>query len=353
MLKMSKAFVVRMVVWSALVLYLIADFYIFTGPLKRELRSMFPTQQDENAHAVAEGVCATVYNAPIYRGQVDRRVREQLWRTGRNPEKVSASEMQSLRWVALNEMIDEHIMRIKVRVNVEAAPVSEDEVDAEVRRFERRFESAEDLDRAMAAQGIESRKELRFRLAARLQQEKYVLAKIQPHIEVGEQEARQWYDDHRKELTMPERRRVRHIFLATLDRPSDEAKATLAGHLALLKSGRTSFAKLAAELSEDARSKDEGGDLGWMGRQRIPGDFAASVFSMPERSPALVRTKLGWHIIEVTGVKPPGLLPYEAMEGEIAAAISDSRREAAIKQYRHQLRLLNYDKVKIFKTVLE
>ena len=342
-----------MVVWSGLVLYMLCDFFIFTGPLKRELRSMFPTQQDEIAHAVAEGICAKVYNAPIYRGQVDRRVQEHLWRTGRNPEKVSEDEMKTLRWVALDEIIDEHIMRIKVRVNVEAAPVSEDEVDAEVHRFEKRFKSAEELDKAMAVQGIESRKELRYRLAARLQQEKYVLTKIHPHIEIGEEEARQWYDDHKKELTMPERRRVRHVFLATLDRPSDEAKATLSGHLALLKSGKSNFEKLAADLSDDARSKEKGGDLGWMSRQRIPGDFAASVFTMPVKSPALVRTKLGWHIIEVTGIKTPSLLPYESMKAEIVAAIADSRRQAAIKQYRHQLRLLNYAKVKIFKVVLE
>jgi len=314
---------------------------------------MNPTQEDRLKQAIAEGVVATVYNSPIYIGQVDRRVTEKLWRTGRDAAKVSKNEMKMLRWVAMNELIDESIMRIKVRVNVDQAAVSDEEVDAEVKRFEKRFQTSDELDKAMTAQGIESRKELRFRLAARLQQEKYVLQQIQPYIEVSDKEARQWYDDHKKELTMPERRRVRHVFLATLDHPSDEAKGELQGHLALILSGEKKFEDVAKSVSEDERSKNYGGDLGWMSQQRIPGDFGTAAFSKPIHSPALIRTKLGWHIMEVTAIKGPELLPYETMKEEVATAISDSRRQDAIKQYRHQLRLLNHDKVEVFKVVLE
>jgi len=303
--------------------------------------------------AVAEGVVATVYNAPIHIGQVDRRVTEKIWRTGRDASKVSENEMKMLRWVAMNEIIDEYIMRIKVRVNVDQAAVSDAEVDAEVKRFEKRFQTSDELDKAMIAQGIESRQELRFRLAARLQQEKYVQQQIQPYIEVSDEEARQWYDNHKKELAMPERRRVRHVFLATLDHPSDEAKSQLEGHLARILSGEKKFEDVAKAVSEDERSKNHGGDLGWMSQRRIPGDFGSAAFSSSIHSPALIRTKLGWHIIEVTAVKEPELLPYETMEVEVATAISDSRRQDAIKQYRHQLRLLNHDKVEIFKAVLE
>ena len=90
-----------MVIWSALIVYLVCDFLIFSGPLKRELRSMFPTDADKLAAAVEKGICAKVYNAPIYLGQVDRRVQENLWRAGRDVGKISKQEMKMLRWVAL------------------------------------------------------------------------------------------------------------------------------------------------------------------------------------------------------------------------------------------------------------
>ena len=353
MLKMSKAFVVRMTLWAVLVLYLVCDFFVFSGPLRSELRRMFPTKADQISEAAAEGICARVYNAPIYLSQVERRLRERLWRTGRDPKQVSEAEMKMLRWLALDDLIAEALVRIKVRVNLEQARVSEAEVAAELARFESRFDSAAELDKAMVAQGIESREELRLRLQARLEQEKYVLSKIKAAIAVSDEEARAWYEDHQKELTTPERRQVRHIFLATLDHPSEEARAALAGHLAAIKSGQAKFAEVAAELSEDARSKTKEGELGWMRKDRLPGDFAAPVFSLALNTPTLIRTKLGWHIVEVTGVKAPELLPFEKMKAEIVAALSDERRKQAIDQYRHQLRLLNHEKVEIYRAVLE
>ena len=164
MLKMSKSFVVRMSIWSVLVLYLVCDFFLFSGPLRQELRRMFPTEEEKIAESISEGICARVYNAPIYLSQVDRRVRENLWRRGREPGKVSNEEMRMLRRLALDDLIVEALLRVKVRVNIEQARVPEAEVDAELASFEKRFNSAEQLEEALAAQGIDGHGELRLRM---------------------------------------------------------------------------------------------------------------------------------------------------------------------------------------------
>ncbi|MBK1855521.1 peptidylprolyl isomerase [Verrucomicrobiaceae bacterium 5K15] len=353
MLKMSQSFVIRMTLWSVLVLYMVCDFFVFKGPLQQELQAMFRSPADRAQRAMSQGVCAKVWNGPIYRSQVDYRVQEKLWRTGRDPEKVSEQELKLLRWAALDDLIDEAILRIKARVNREEAPVSEAEIDAELAQFEKRFATADELDQALGAQGIESREELRFRIAARIQQDHYVQLKIKDAITVSEQDARSWYDDHKKQLTMPERREVRHVFLPTLDHPSDEAKATLQEHLIKLQKEEIKFAELAASLSEDASSKDRGGNLGWLRKKRLPGDFATAVFSMTPKQPTLLRTKLGWHLVEVTGVKAAELLPFESVKEEIITDLMNSRREAAVKQYRHQLRLLNQDQIEIYRSMLD
>lgn len=352
MLKMSKTFAVRMTLWSLLVLYLVCDFFLFSGPLKRELRRMFPTQEDKIDQAVSQGICARVYNAPIYLGQVERRVQERLWRTGRDPGKVSDAEEQMLRWLALDELIAEALLRIKVRVNIEEARVAEAKIDAELASFVSRFDSPGELDLALTAQGIESREELRLRIQARLEQEKYVLSKIRASIAVSEDEARQWYERHQNELTTPECRQVRHIFLATLSRSSAAAKESLMAHLTAIQAGQSDFGEVAAMISEDERSKLLGGELGWMRKDRLPDDFAAHAFSVSANTPSLIPTRIGWHIIEVTGIRPAELQPYEMMRDEIMAALSDQRRKQAIDQYRHQLRLLNHEKVEIYSQVM-
>jgi peptidyl-prolyl cis-trans isomerase D len=190
-------------------------------------------------------------------------------------------------------------------------------------------------------------------MAARLQQEKYVLSKIKSTLTVSDQDARQWYDDHQKQLTMPERRKVRHVFLATLDRDSGQVKSTLLKHFAMLKGGKINFSSLAATISEDEQSKVKGGDLGWVQPSRLPTDFATSVFALPTNPPTLIQTKLGWHIVEVTAIKPPEVPTFESVKEEISAAIADSRRADAIRQYRHQLRLLNHKHVEIFPQVIQ
>ena len=353
MLKMSKSFVIRMTLWSVLMLYLLCDFFLFKGPLRSELRRMFPTKEDKVAEAMAEGICARVYNAPIYLSQVDRRLRERLWRTGRDPEAVHESERKMLRRLALDDLVAEALLRIKVRVNIKQAEVSAVEVDEELARFERRFDSTKQLDEVMAAQGIESREELRMRMQARLEQEKYVDSKIKASITVSDEEARSWYEDHHEELTTPEQRCVRHLFIANLGRVPSEVKQVLTAHLEAIKTGKASIESLAASVSEDERSKSAGGNLGWMLEDRLPGDFAAHVFTMAVSEPKLIRTKLGWHIVEVTGIKPPELLPYEKMKLEIITSLSDLRRKQAVDQYRHQLRLLNHEKVEIYWQLLD
>ena len=342
-----------MVLWSVLMLYLVCDFFIFNGPLSGELRRMFPTKEDKVAEAMAEGICAKVYNAPIYLSQVERRVRERLWRTGRDPLEISEEEISMLHWLALDELIAEALLRIKVRVNIEQARVPAEEVDAELARFESRFDSSEELDKALASQGIESRQELRLRMQARLEQEKYVLSKIKASITIADQEAREWYEAHPEELTTPERRSLRHLFVATLHRPSEEARQVLAAQLPAIQAGEATIESLAESVSEDEGSNKRGGDLGWMRRDRLPADFAVHAFSLPLNTPKLIRTKLGWHIIEVCDIRPAELLPYDAMKSAITAALADQRRKQAVDQYRHQLRLLNHEKVEIFKPVME
>lgn len=352
MLKMSQSFAIRMALWTVLVGYMVCDFFVFKGPLQSELRAVL-SPEDRVARDFSRGICARVWNHPIYLSQVDRRVQEKLWRSGRSVEKISGQEKKLLRWAALDELITEAVLKIKVRAHRSDFPVSDTEIDAEVTRFENRFRSAEELDKALSAQGITSRKELRYRLAARLQQEKYISTKIADAIAVTEEETKTWYDEHKEELITPERRRVRHVFLATLDHPSDEAKAALAGHLERLQKGETDFIRLAAEVSEDLSNKHKGGDLGWMKKERLPGDFAAAVFSMKENEPVLIRTKLGWHVVEVTGVKDPELLPYEEMKDDIRTALINGKRDGAVTQYRHQLRVWDKDKIEIYRAMLE
>ena len=130
---------------------------------------------------------------------------------------------------------------------------------------------------------------------------------------------------------------VRH-FLATLDRDPAEAKQKLDAALADLTAGKKDFAALVSELSEDEGSKPRGGDLGWMTRDRLPADFTLPVFALEAGKPALIHSKLGWHLVEVTARKPAAPAEFETLKPEIVAALGARKKQGALARFREQLR---------------
>lgn len=84
---------------------------------------------------------------------------------------------------------------------------------------------------------------------------------------------------------------AQHILVAT----QEEAEAVLER----LKAGED-FAALAAELSTDTATKDEGGDLGWFARGKMDPAFAEAAFGADiGLYPVPVETQLGYHVINV------------------------------------------------------
>ena len=163
-----------------------------------------------------------------------------------------------------------------------------------------------------------------------------------------EEEARAWYEENQKSLAQPERAEARHIFIPTLDHPPEEAKAKLETALADLTSGTKDFATLAKEISQDPATKDHGGSLGWMTRDRLPADLSAPVFSLPLHKPTLVRSRIGWHLIEVTARTPAEPRSFEAAKPEVLAALEAIKRRQAATDFRNALRRFEAEKIDVY-----
>jgi parvulin-like peptidyl-prolyl isomerase len=190
----------------------------------------------------------------------------------------------------------------------------------------------------MKSQGIATEQNLRERLAARIRQEKLIARHIGSAVLVRDEEAREWFDENQASIALPERIEARHIFLPTLDHPPEEAKQKLATLLVELTEKKKDFATLAREVSEDPSTKDKGGTLGWMTRDRLPTDFAAPVFSLAINTPTLVRTRLGWHLVEVTARKPAEPRTFEQAKPEIISALEAIKRRQVTEDFRKSLR---------------
>jgi parvulin-like peptidyl-prolyl isomerase len=225
-----------------------------------------------------------------------------------------------------------------VKASKPPLPVTDAEINERVRRLVGRFENKGTLETAMKSQGISTEQNLRERLAERIRQEKFVNQQTAASSGISEEEARKWFDDHQASIALPERIEVRHIFLPTLDHPSEEAKQRLTAALAELVEKKKDFATLAKEISEDPATREIGGTLGWMTRERLPVDFSAPVFSLALHTPTLVRTRLGWHLVEVTARKPAEARTFEQAKPEILSALAAVKRRTATENFRKSLR---------------
>ena len=314
---------------GVVVAWLIGDLGVWHGPLRHQLERLFPR---------ASPVVARVFQFPITRSQLDRAVSERLWRAGQAGEALTPAARQVVRAAALDDLIDHELLRVKAMTCAVPLAVSDEEVGVRLRRWQSRFDSPEAMVAAMQSQGIAGERDLRAILAAHLQQEKYLESKIGLLATPTDEEARQWYDRNQASLAQPERVEVRQIFLATLDHPPEEARVKLGAALADLTAGRRDFAALAREVSEDPATKDRGGELGWMSRDRLPADFATPIFALALHQPTLVHTHLGWHLVEVTGRRSAEPRTYPQAKPEILAALEAVKRSQLITDFRNSLR---------------
>jgi len=336
---------VPLVLIGAVLAWLAGDFFLFHGPLHRSFSAAGPSGSG--------AVVARVFHHQITRGQLDRAVRERLWLEGKAIESLAPEPLKAIRQTALDELIDHELLRAGTEGGDPQPKVSDEEVNERLRRLLGRFETRSEMESAMKSQGIPGERDLRDRIAARIRQEKFLETRVEPLSRVTDEEARQWFEEHRKAFAIPERVEARHIFLPTLDHPPEEAKAKLEAALADLSAGKKDFATLARELSEDPATKNLGGSLGWMTRNRLPVDFAAPVFSLAPGKPTLVRSRLGWHLVEVTARKPAEPRTFESAKPEVLAALQAVKRSQALKDCRAALRKSAASEIRIFPDVMD
>ena len=151
------------------------------------------------------------------------------------------------------------------------------------------------------------------------------LADIAANTVVTEEELREYYDEERGLFETEEERRVRHILIDE----ADEAAANMRADevLARLEAGE-SFEDLAAELSDDPGTRNQGGDLGRIVRGMLPGAFEDAVFDMAEgetRGP--VRSDFGYHVIRLDAIEAGDTQSFDNIRDDLLSQLRTQRAE--------------------------
>lgn len=166
---------------------------------------------------------------------------------------------------------------------------------------------------------------------------------VAAQVSVSDADAKSYYEQNIKRYASEEQRRVRHILLKVNNDATVADKAAVKARadelVQRLRRNPDDFGKLAQAYSQDAGSKEQGGDLGFFDRHGIVKAFADAAFKLKQAEiSAPVESELGYHIIQMTGIKPAVVKSFNEVKGEILAEI---RKQLATKKFTELAEMFN------------
>jgi peptidyl-prolyl cis-trans isomerase D len=145
-------------------------------------------------------------------------------------------------------------------------------------------------------------------------------------VTVSDTDIKSYYDQNQKQYAGTEERRASHILIAVkkdasaADKAAAKAKADKLS--AQLIANPADFAKLAKANSDDPGSAEHGGDLGYFGPGMMVKQFEDAAFKMKQGEVSQpVQSDFGYHIIQLTGIKPAQGKTLDQVKAEISDTI--------------------------------
>lgn len=266
----------------------------------------------------------------IFEADVQARAQLKQYCSGMTDESFDPAEKIVLR----DEIIATEALRMV------AGKLNDSNAAGEVADLEHQFGDERQFRAALRRSGV-SQFQLRRLVAETIGDAQWIEKQIAPRLAVPEEEVEQYFQPHENQLTQPVRIRARHIFLAAPEGSAPEvaeAKDRQMLDVAARLGQGEDFGELAATVSEDEASKKNGGDLGFFAADRVPVDFfEAATQLQPSSPPRFLRSRLGFHALQVTDVHPARLLTLTEATPEIIALLAAQKRPIAVAALKSEL----------------
>jgi peptidyl-prolyl cis-trans isomerase C len=155
-----------------------------------------------------------------------------------------------------------------------------------------------------------------------------VQERVAGDAEPSDEEIQNYYEKNKEaQFTTPEQRCVRHIlFNKDQKEKAEDVKQQL--------ENGGDFAKLAKENSQDPGSAAKGGDLGCLGKGETVPEFEQAAFGAEQGEiVGPVQTEFGYHILQVTDVKPKQTRSLQEVESQIRSQLSTEKQSEAFSKW--------------------
>lgn len=248
----------------------------------------------------------------------------------------------------IKELLDQEISKRHIKV-------SKEDMDKQVKVIIDKVGSKEKFNQLLKENGI-SPSQFKKDLADEVKIQK--LVDTLAVVSISDKDALKFYNENKDKFKNPDKVRASHILVsanaeelsakisaknknmseadvkAQAEKEMAEQKAKAQKILAQVKKDSKSFAKVAKSESDDTQSAQQGGDLGFFGKEEMVEPFSKAAFSMkPNTISEIVQTPYGYHIIMVTDRAKAGVEPFNNVKEEIKEFLSNQEKVKALQQF--------------------
>ncbi|MCE2572821.1 peptidylprolyl isomerase [Motilimonas eburnea] len=173
--------------------------------------------------------------------------------------------------------------------------------------------------------------------AASYQQHQLISQQLQLAVadEVSDEAIAKLYGQRVNELTQT-KRKLAHILIRVPQEASDaerlQAKNRAEEAYSKLDTG-ADFAEIVLEYSEDERTKQQGGELGWVGKEQAEKASISQAFSLETGQYSLpIATKYGFHIVTPLSAEQAFTPTLEELKGKLSYELKQQIRQQTRQQ---------------------
>jgi parvulin-like peptidyl-prolyl isomerase len=290
----------------------------------------------KRGHLLALAQGQGIYEADLRRALAEWRYANGIDEKNRQEEDAGSAKNVT----TITTLQDEQGVLTRLISNLAAQYLAADEkifkveVDSELKLLREQFRDEKTWRAALHASGFSVRS-LRWTLVDDLRARDWIERKMISQSDATEDEGRNFYDTHPQNFMQRARFRASHLFLAappeTLPEVVESKEKVIKALADRIRHGEK-LGELATAASEDEATKTRGGDLGFFSESRMPLDFFSAIVKMRlEEISQPIRTRLGFHIVELTDFKPSRQMTFEEVQPEITPTIKNEKRRAALQ----------------------
>jgi peptidyl-prolyl cis-trans isomerase SurA len=204
-----------------------------------------------------------------------------------------------------------------------------------------------DLQKGVEASGL-SWEEYKTTIRNSLLQKEVVKREVGSHLEVTDDEVKQYYDAHAPDFALPERVVLSEISLSTEGKSPEEFAAVRSKVEGLRSSvlNGDDFQQVATRYSQGSTATN-GGDLGTFTRGELAPQIEAIVFQLNKgQITDVIQTRSGFEFMQVQDHLPAEVQPMEKVDTQIRNTIYAQKMQPRMREYLAELREQSYVIVK-------